>query len=59
MLSDFIDNNFSNSLSLIAKKHDLTGIRVFDKFEKNVLSMGLNLFYDEENDEKYEFSRLK
>jgi len=50
ILSDFIDRNFSNSLSLIAKKHDLTGIRVFDKFEHNVLPIGLNLFYDEEND---------
>ena len=49
MLSDFIDDNFSNALKLIAKKHDLTGIRVFDNFEENIVSMGLNLFYDSEN----------
>ena len=49
MLSDFVDNDFSKSLSLIAKKHDLTGIRVFDKFEENISPIGLNLFYDPEN----------
>ncbi len=50
MLSDFIDDKFENSVRLIAKKHDLTGIRVFDKFEEKVFSMGLNLFYDTENE---------
>ncbi|MAQ31929.1 MAG: DUF58 domain-containing protein [Flavobacteriales bacterium] len=50
MLSDFIDDKFDNSVRLIAKKHDLTGIRVFDKFEEQVFSMGLNLFYDTENE---------
>ena len=50
MLSDFIDDKFDNSVRLIAKKHDLTGIRVFDKFEEKVFSMGLNLFYDTENE---------
>jgi len=49
ILSDFIDNDFANSLNLIAKKHDLTGIRVFDHFEENIAPMGLNLFYDAEN----------
>ena len=50
MLSDFIDDKFDNSVRLIAKKHDLTGVRVFDKFEEKVFSMGLNLFYDTENE---------
>jgi len=49
ILSDFIDDNFSQSLSLLSKKHDLTGIRVFDKFEKDMTSIGLNLFFDPEN----------
>ncbi|MAZ55968.1 MAG: DUF58 domain-containing protein [Flavobacteriales bacterium] len=49
ILSDFIDDNFSQSLSLISKKHDLTGVRVFDKFEKDMTSIGLNLFFDPEN----------
>ena len=49
ILSDFVDDNFSNSISLIAKKHDVTGIRVFDKFEENILPIGLNLLYDAES----------
>ena len=49
ILSDFIDQNFSQSLSLLAKKHDLNGVRVFDKFEKNIFSIGLNLFFDPES----------
>ena len=49
ILSDFIDENFSQSLSLLAKKHDLNGVRVFDKFEKNIFSIGLNLFFDPES----------
>ena len=48
ILSDFIDDNFSNSLSLVAKKHDLTGVRVFDQFEENMFPMGLSLFFDSE-----------
>jgi len=50
ILSDFIDEKYSKSLSLLSKKHDLTGVRVFDKFEKNIFSIGLNLFFDSEND---------
>jgi len=48
ILSDFIDDNFSNSLSLVAKKHDLTGVRIFDQFEENIFPMGLSLFFDSE-----------
>ena len=49
ILSDFIDNNYSNSISLISKKHDLTGIRVFDQFEQHLFPFGLGLFFDTEN----------
>ncbi|MBE38038.1 MAG: DUF58 domain-containing protein [Flavobacteriales bacterium] len=48
ILSDFIDDDFSNSVSLVAKKHDLTGIRIFDQFEENMFPMGLSLFFDAE-----------
>ena len=50
ILSDFLDDNFSNSLSLISKKHDLTGIRIFDDFEHNMFSFGLTLFFDPEKE---------
>tara|TARA_A100001011_G_scaffold394382_1_gene486659 strand:- start:905 stop:1768 length:864 start_codon:yes stop_codon:yes gene_type:complete len=49
IISDFIDKDFQNSLSLISKKHDLTGIRIFDDFEQNMFSFGLSLFFDPEN----------
>ena len=48
LLSDFLDEDFSNAISLVSKKHDLSGIRVFDSFEKNILSMGLGLFVNPE-----------
>lgn len=48
ILSDFIDTDFEKSVSLVSKKHDLTGIRVFDKFEKNMFAFGLSLFFDPE-----------
>ena len=48
ILSDFIDSDFDKSLRLVAKKHDLTGIRVFDKFEQNMFPFGLSLFFDPE-----------
>ncbi len=50
LVSDFIDKNFSNSLNLISKKHDLSGIRIYDDFEKSIISLGLSLFYDPEKE---------
>lgn len=49
ILSDFIDDNFAQSLSLVSKKHDLSGIRIFDDLEQNLHSLGLGLFWDPEN----------
>ena len=50
LLSDFIDENFSNSVTLLSKKHDLSGIKISDDFEKNIFNMGLTLFNDLEKD---------
>ncbi|MBF26150.1 MAG: DUF58 domain-containing protein [Flavobacteriales bacterium] len=50
ILSDFLDNNFQQSLNLLSKKHDLNGIRVYDKFEKSLFPIGLSLFFDPETD---------
>ncbi|MDR1876586.1 MAG: DUF58 domain-containing protein [Flavobacteriaceae bacterium] len=41
LLSDFDVTNFERSLSIITKKHDVTGIRVYDKIEKIFPDMGL------------------
>ena len=33
LMSDFISEDYSNSLRIISSKHDITGIRVYDKSE--------------------------
>ena len=33
ILSDFIDTEYDNALKIVGKKHDVTGIRVYDKLE--------------------------
>ena len=33
ILSDFIDTGYDNALKIVGKKHDVTGIRVYDKLE--------------------------
>jgi len=53
LVSDFLDNNYINSLSLISKKHDLTGIRIFDKLERKIKSMGVGLFTNLEDHTSY------
>lgn len=33
LLSDFIDADYSEALKVVARKHDITGIRIFDPAE--------------------------
>ena len=48
VLSDFIDSNYSKSVQLLSKKHDLTGVRIFDLFEKELQKSGLLFVNDAE-----------
>ncbi|MCY4560833.1 MAG: DUF58 domain-containing protein [Flavobacteriaceae bacterium] len=48
LLSDFIDNDYQRQLSIAAKKHDLTGIRVYDSKEEEIPNIGLTLTRDAE-----------
>jgi len=41
MLSDFIDQGYEKTLRIAAKKHDLTGIRVFDPVETKLPNLGI------------------
>ncbi len=41
LLSDFIDDNYEKTLSIAAKKHDLTGIRIYDNREEKMPNVGL------------------
>ena len=51
VLSDFIADNYSDTLKIAAKKHDLTGIRVFDKHEEEIPNLGMVQMQDEETGE--------
>lgn len=52
VLSDFIDSNYSKSVQLLSKKHDLTGVRIFDLFEKELQNSGLLFVNDAETGRK-------
>ena len=43
MLSDFIGEPYQKSLQITAKKHDLTGIRVYDEREASLPNIGIVL----------------
>ncbi len=51
MLSDFLDDNYVSTLKIVGKKHDVTGIRVFDKHEITIPNLGLVPMLDAETKE--------
>ena len=48
ILSDFMDGNYDNALKIVAKKHDVTGIRVYDKYETEIPKLGMVPMQDTE-----------
>ena len=48
LISDFRDSNYQKSLQIAAKKHDVTGIRVYDKREQHLPNLGLISVVDAE-----------
>ena len=51
VLSDFIADDYKQTLKIISKKHDITGIRVYDKGEEEIPSIGMVQMQDEESGE--------
>jgi uncharacterized protein (DUF58 family) len=52
VISDFItDENYESALKIAAKKHDLTGIRIYDEREEHIPNLGVILAEDEETGE--------
>ncbi len=49
LISDFIDNNFSDAIKIANKKHDVIGLRIFDPKEKELPSVGLVKLSDNES----------
>lgn len=41
ILSDFMDDAYENALKIVGRKHDVTGIRVYDKFEEELPALGM------------------
>ncbi len=50
-LSDFIDENYERTLKIAANKHDVTGIRVYDRHEQEIPNLGIVQMQDEESGE--------
>ena len=48
MLSDFMDEGYQKTLRIAAKKHDLTGIRVYDTVETKLPNLGIVPIKDSE-----------
>lgn len=48
ILSDFIDKNFEQHLKVIGKKHDVIGIKVYDKMDMDLPDAGIMKFKDME-----------
>ncbi|MEQ8422904.1 MAG: DUF58 domain-containing protein [Arenibacter algicola] len=48
VLSDFITDNYLQTLRITGKKHDLTGIRVFDEREETIPNLGMVQMQDAE-----------
>ncbi|WP_442265210.1 DUF58 domain-containing protein [Tenacibaculum sp. ZS6-P6] len=51
MLSDFIDENYMKTLKIVGNKHDLTGIRIYDKFDEEIPNLGMVPMLDNETKE--------
>lgn len=48
LLSDFLDDTYEQTLKMVANKHDLTGIRVYDRLETKLPNIGMITVKDPE-----------
>lgn len=53
LISDFHDKNFGEALRIVAKKHDLICVRVYDHRETNIPKLGMMKFRDAETGETF------
>jgi len=51
VLSDFISDNYNQTLKITARRHDVTGIRIYDKHEETIPNLGMVQMQDEETGE--------
>lgn len=51
VLSDFISKEYRDTLKIVSGKHDVTGIRVYDKNEEQIPNLGVVQMKDQESGE--------
>ncbi len=51
VLSDFITEGYHDTLKIVSKKHDVTGIRMYDRREEEIPNLGMVQMQDEETGE--------
>jgi uncharacterized protein (DUF58 family) len=51
VISDFISEDYEHTLKIASKKHDITGIRVYDIREEKMLNLGMVSMLDAETGE--------
>lgn len=49
IMSDFLDDNFDNNLKVIGSRHDVIGLRVYDKMDMKLPEVGMLRVKDPEN----------
>ena len=52
LISDFLADNYATELSVLAQKHDLTAIRIYDEMEQDLPDLGWVRFRDAETNQK-------
>lgn len=48
MLSDFMDDDYEKTLKIVGRKHDITGVRVYDKHDQEIPNLGMVPMIDAE-----------
>jgi len=51
LMSDFLDTNYEEALKIANRKHDVVGIRIYDRHEKELPNIGLIKILDAETSE--------
>jgi len=48
VLSDFVADDYDQTLKIVGRKHDITGIRIYDQHEETIPNLGMVQMKDEE-----------
>ncbi len=53
LISDFLDQRYADTLKIVARKHDIVGIRVYDYAENRLPGLGFIMVEDPETGKRY------